>query len=52
MYHYVRDLTRTRFPEIRGRTIDEFRFQIDYLQKTKNFISTGQLVDAVINGDD
>ena len=52
MYHYVRDLPRTRFPKIRGRTIDEFRFQIDYLQKTKNFISTGQLVDAVINGDD
>ena len=50
MYHYVRDLVRTRFPAIRGRTIDEFRFQIDYLQKTGTFISARQLVDAVTNG--
>lgn len=50
MYHYVRDLIRTRFPRIRGRTIDEFRFQIDYLQKTGTFITARQLVDAVANG--
>ena len=50
MYHYVRDLDRTRFPAIRGRTIDEFRFQVDYLQKIGTFISARELVDAVGNG--
>jgi peptidoglycan/xylan/chitin deacetylase (PgdA/CDA1 family) len=50
MYHYVRDLVRTRFPAIRGRTIDEFRFQIDYLQKIGTFITARQLIDAVNNG--
>ena len=50
MYHYVRDLARTRFPAIRGRTIDEFRFQIDYLQKIGTFITALELVDAVANG--
>lgn len=52
MYHYVRDLARTRFPLIRGRTTKEFCFQIDYLRKTKTFISAKQLVDAVVQGAD
>lgn len=50
MYHYVRDLARTRFPAIRARTIDEFRFQLDYLQGTGTFITARQLVDAVALG--
>ncbi len=25
MYHYVRDLPRTRFPRIKGMMLDEFR---------------------------
>ena len=47
MYHYVRDLARTRYPAIRARTVDEFRFQLDYLQETGTFITAHQLVDAV-----
>ena len=31
MYHYVRDLPRTRFPRIHGLLPDEFRAQIDEL---------------------
>lgn len=50
MYHYVRDLKRTRFPSIKARTIDEFRSQINYLKKIGNFISTGELIDSVVNG--
>jgi len=50
MYHYVRDLVHTRFTGVRGRSIDEFRFQIDYLKKTGTFITSRQLVDAVANG--
>jgi peptidoglycan/xylan/chitin deacetylase (PgdA/CDA1 family) len=52
MYHYVRDMKRTRFSSIRGRTIDEFRFQVDYLRKTGTFISARQLIDAVLQGAD
>lgn len=29
MYHYVRDLPRTRFPRIRGMSVDGFRRQLD-----------------------
>ncbi len=28
MYHYVRDLPRTRFPQIKGMLLDEFRQQV------------------------
>jgi peptidoglycan/xylan/chitin deacetylase (PgdA/CDA1 family) len=28
MYHYVRDLPRTRYPRIKGMSIDEFRTQV------------------------
>ena len=52
MYHYVRDLARTRYPSIKARTIDDFRLQIDYLCKTGTFISTEELIDAVLNGSD
>lgn len=31
MYHYVRDLPRTRFPRIKGMTLREFRKQIAWL---------------------
>jgi peptidoglycan/xylan/chitin deacetylase (PgdA/CDA1 family) len=32
MYHYVRDLERSRFPAIKGLTIERFRRQLDYIQ--------------------
>jgi peptidoglycan/xylan/chitin deacetylase (PgdA/CDA1 family) len=31
MYHYVRDLPRTRFPHLKGMLIDDFRAQVDEL---------------------
>ncbi len=34
MYHYVRDLPRTRFPRIRGMLTDDFRAQVDVLQSS------------------
>src|SRR5215469_14411814 len=32
MYHYVRDLKRSRFPAIKGLSLDRFRRQLDYIQ--------------------
>lgn len=33
MYHYVRDLPRSRFPRIKGMMLDDFRNQVDELPK-------------------
>ena len=30
-YHYVRDLPRTRFPQIKGMLLDDFRSQVHAL---------------------
>lgn len=49
MYHYVRDLQHSRFPEIKGLDIRLFEEQIAYLKKHYNFISMEMLVDAVEN---
>ena len=35
MYHYVRDLPRTRFPAIHGMRLEHFEGQLDYLTKHK-----------------
>lgn len=34
MYHYVRDLPRTAYPNIRGMLVDDFRAQVDWLRGT------------------
>jgi peptidoglycan/xylan/chitin deacetylase (PgdA/CDA1 family) len=33
MYHYVRDLVRSRYPGIKGRTVEEFDGQLAYLRR-------------------
>jgi peptidoglycan/xylan/chitin deacetylase (PgdA/CDA1 family) len=47
MYHYVRDLARTRFPEIRGLSTDRFEGQLDYLAKHYTFCRPDEVVAAV-----
>jgi len=47
MYHYVRDLARTRFPEIRGLTTDRFEGQLDYLTKHYSIRRPEEVVAAV-----
>ena len=39
MYHYVRDLKNSKFPNIKGLDIKEFVQQINYLKKRYNIIS-------------
>jgi len=39
MYHYVRDIKNSLFPNIKGLDIKEFKFQINYLKKNYNIIS-------------
>jgi peptidoglycan/xylan/chitin deacetylase (PgdA/CDA1 family) len=49
MYHYVRDLKHSRYPEIKGLDIRLFKEQIRYLKKHYYFITMEMLIDAVDN---
>lgn len=49
MYHYVRELKCSRFPEIKGLDIALFKEQIGYLLKHYTIISVEHLIDAVNN---
>lgn len=49
MYHYVRELRSSRYPEIKGLSIDDFKGQIKYIKKHYNVISADDLMDAAEN---
>ncbi len=46
MYHYVRDLKHSRHPAIKGRTIEEFRRQLEYLERNHTIVRTEDVVAA------
>jgi peptidoglycan/xylan/chitin deacetylase (PgdA/CDA1 family) len=50
MYHYVRDLARSRFPRIKGLDAADFTEQVGYIRSHYSVISGQQLVDAVSSG--
>jgi peptidoglycan/xylan/chitin deacetylase (PgdA/CDA1 family) len=47
MYHYVRDLERSRFPAIKGLTIERFIRQLDYIQGNYDLITIEDLFNAI-----
>jgi peptidoglycan/xylan/chitin deacetylase (PgdA/CDA1 family) len=47
MYHYVRDLKRSRFPEIKGLDAAEFEGQVEYIRRHYAPITMEQLIVAV-----
>lgn len=49
MYHYIRDLKHSRYPEIKGLDIGLFKEQIRYLKKHYHFITMEMLIDAIEN---
>jgi peptidoglycan/xylan/chitin deacetylase (PgdA/CDA1 family) len=51
MYHYVRDLKHSRYPNIKGLDLNLFKEQIEYLQKYYHFVTVEQVVDA-FNGNE
>lgn len=51
MYHYVRDLNRTRYPAIRGRQTTEFRFQVKHFLREYTPVSMAEVVHCVRTGD-
>ena len=47
MYHYVRPLKLTRFPDIKGLDLALFEEQLAYLERHYSVISMEQLIDAI-----
>jgi len=46
MYHYVRDLARSRYPGIKGLELAQFKEQLRYIKKHYTPISAYELMDA------
>lgn len=47
MYHYVRELEHSRFPEIKGLSTEQFREQIAYITKHYHIISGHDLLNTL-----
>jgi peptidoglycan/xylan/chitin deacetylase (PgdA/CDA1 family) len=47
MYHYVRDLRRSRYPRIKGLDLEDFRGQLAFFERHYNVIGAAELLDAV-----
>jgi peptidoglycan/xylan/chitin deacetylase (PgdA/CDA1 family) len=50
MYHFVRDLTHSRYPAIRGLSLEQFRGQLDYLRRHYEIVRMEQVLDSLENG--
>jgi peptidoglycan/xylan/chitin deacetylase (PgdA/CDA1 family) len=51
MYHYVRPLEQTRFPDIKGRRLTEFRRQVEHLRENYQLVGADDIVAALRGGD-
>lgn len=49
-YHYVRDVERSRFPQIKARSTIDFRTQIKHIKKHYNVISASDLMNSFLEG--
>lgn len=49
MYHYVRELKNSRYPDIKGLETELFIEQIEFLRKNYNIIDTDMLIDCYDN---
>ena len=47
MYHYVRDLEHSRFPAIKGLSVERFCRQLDYIQTRYTPIAVEDLISAL-----
>ena len=47
MYHYVRPIKNSKYPNIRGLELDGFQRQIEFFGKNFHFINIEELLDSV-----
>lgn len=50
MYHYVRDLENSDYPELKGLTVNRFVYQLDYLKRNYNIVSPLDIMDFITYG--
>jgi peptidoglycan/xylan/chitin deacetylase (PgdA/CDA1 family) len=50
MYHYIRDLARTRYPAIKGRDVSAFRGQMEYIARHYCVVTAEQVAEAFGSG--
>lgn len=49
MYHYVRPVKGSKYPNIKALEFKGFLRQLNYLQNNFNFVSAGDLLDSIYN---
>ena len=49
MYHYIRKINRSKYPEFKGLEIENFKIQLNYLESKFNIISAEDLIDFKTN---
>ncbi len=47
MYHYVRPLKQSKYPEIKGLEVKRFLSQIEYFKNNFHFITVEHLLDCI-----
>ncbi len=47
MYHYVRQLQQSLYPDIRGLTVEQFTGQLDYIEKYYQPLRIEELIQAI-----
>ncbi len=52
MYHYVRDLRNSRYPDVKGLDVGAFRYQLGYLNKHYTVLTIEEVVGALETGGD
>ena len=50
MYHYVRDLKNSAYPEIKGLEMSDFRKQISFIKEKLTPVRMEEVIDAVYHG--
>jgi len=50
MYHYVRPIADSEFPNIKGLEFDGFIRQLDFLQENFNIISSEEVISCILKG--
>lgn len=51
MYHYVRPIKGSKYPEIKGLEVKEFIEQLDYFSRHYEFVTAKSCIDAIYNNE-
>ncbi len=52
MYHFVRDLEHSRYPEIKGLSLSDFKEQLGYIEKHYSVVRMEDVIAAIYTNDD